>query len=127
MTPIRGSPAFRVSKKTKVVKKAPKVWNKTQFGTLQERIKVLQDRFFALQAAVPTLESSLLERRWKLALDEELHKEEDFWRLKSHKVWLTTHDLNTKHFHLSTLIRHRRNAIELLKTTRVLGFLTEML
>lgn len=36
-------------------------------------------------------------------------------RLKSRNTWLTTRDINTKFFHISTIIRHRRNAIEFLK------------
>ncbi|GLT66683.1 hypothetical protein SLA2020_390370 [Shorea laevis] len=50
------------------------------------------------------------------ALQEELKREELLWKHKSRVTWLTTKDLNTKFFHLSTIIRRRRNAIEFLKT-----------
>lgn len=45
----------------------------------------------------------------------EEEKSEELWKIKSRKTWLTTKDLNTKFFHLSTVIRRRRNAIEFLK------------
>lgn len=42
--------------------------------------------------------------------------EEDLWHQKSRSTWLTTRDLNTKFFHLSTIIWRRRNSIESLKS-----------
>lgn len=51
----------------------------------------------------------------KVALAELLCAEEQFWKLKSRKDWLTTTNLNIKHFHLSTLIRRHHNAIEFIK------------
>lgn len=43
--------------------------------------------------------------------------EEDLWRQKSRTTWLTTHDLNTRFSHLSTVIRCRRNSLDALKTS----------
>lgn len=37
------------------------------------------------------------------------------WKTKSKVQWLTTPELNAKFFHLSTVIRRRRNCIESLK------------
>jgi hypothetical protein len=48
-------------------------------------------------------------------LDNLLIKEESLWRSKSRESWLTCKDLNTKYFHLSTLIRRRSNAVNFLK------------
>lgn len=45
-----------------------------------------------------------------------LKEEEELWKLKARATWLTTRDLNTRFFHLSTVIRQSRNAIEFLKT-----------
>jgi hypothetical protein len=42
-------------------------------------------------------------------------KEETLWHSKSKESWLTCKDLNTKYFHISTLIRRRSNAINFLK------------
>lgn len=49
-------------------------------------------------------------------LQEEMRREELLWQQKPRNTWLTTTDLNT-HFHLSTLIRHRRNTIDSIKSS----------
>lgn len=50
------------------------------------------------------------------AMQEQLLGEEIMWKNKSRVTWLTMPDLNTRYFHLTTLIRRRRNVIEYLKT-----------
>lgn len=82
---------------------------------MQSRIQTLRHHIAAIQEAAPTMENQAQKRCWEIALSEELKAEENFWKLKARKDWLTTHDLNTKHFHLSTVIRRRRNAIEFIK------------
>lgn len=59
---IRGSPAFRVCKRIKEVKKALKVWNKSHFGLSQERIKTLQNQLAIIQENDPLLENLALEK-----------------------------------------------------------------
>jgi hypothetical protein len=49
------------------------------------------------------------------ALDDLYLQEEILWKSKSQETWLTCKDLNTKFFHLSTLIKRRWNAIDFLK------------
>lgn len=54
--------------------------------------------------------------RWvQVNLSEALKREECIWKQKSRVSWYTTADLNTKFFHLSTIIRRRRNNIESIK------------
>lgn len=113
--PIRGSPAFWVCKGIKAVKLALKDWNKSHFGLLEVWIKTLQHHPASIQDVDPSLENHAQERNWKIALDEELRAEEVFQKLKSRKDWLTTNDFSTKHFHLSTIIHRRQNAIEFIK------------
>lgn len=48
-------------------------------------------------------------------LDKALEQEELLWRQKSRETWLHAGDWNTKFFHLSTIIRKRRNRICKLK------------
>lgn len=47
----------------------------------------------------------------RVALQEELRQEETLWKSKSRVQWLTITDVNTKFFHVSTVIRLRRNDI----------------
>lgn len=48
-------------------------------------------------------------------LAKALKKEECLWKQKSRIRWLATSDLNTRFFHLSTIIRQRHNSIKSLK------------
>lgn len=41
--------------------------------------------------------------------------EENLWKQKSRVTWLTILVLNTKFFHLSTIVRRRRNNIDAIK------------
>uniref|UniRef100_A0A7N2L3I4 Reverse transcriptase n=1 Tax=Quercus lobata TaxID=97700 RepID=A0A7N2L3I4_QUELO len=58
----------------------------------------------------PELEASL-----NLELDDWLTKEELRWKQKSRELWLKEGDRNSRFFHLSTLIRRRRNRISEIK------------
>lgn len=95
---------------------ALKLWNKQVFGELQTRISSVVDELDALQctdgeALLPAIELS--KRRELLHLQK---MEEDLCCQKSCSMWLTMRDLNTKFFHLSTIIRRRRNSIDSIKT-----------
>lgn len=50
-------------------------------------------------------------------LQEEMMREEMLWQQKSRITSLTTKDLNTRHFHLSTLIRRRKKPIDSIKSS----------
>jgi len=69
------------------------------------------------QHARPSDSNLALELHLKSLLDEYLIQEESLWKHTSRKLWLTCKDLNTRFFHTSTLIRRRRNAIDLLKSS----------
>lgn len=58
-----------------------------------------------------------LEQRLKKMWDEVLLQEEILWLQKSRVEWLQAGDRNTTFFHLSTLIRRRKNRIEALQDT----------
>jgi hypothetical protein len=48
-------------------------------------------------------------------LQEQLLREEVLWKQKSHDLWLTGTDLNTKFFHASAACRRRYNFLSCLK------------
>lgn len=56
-----------------------------------------------------------LEDNLIICLNEQLKREEILWKQKSRLQWLTTMDLNTKFFHLSSTMRRKRNQILSLK------------
>lgn len=58
-----------------------------------------------------------LEHRLKNLLEETLVHEEIFWHQKSRVQWLQAGDQNTKFFHLTTIIRRRRNKAEALQSS----------
>lgn len=69
----------------------------------------------SIQQASATKDNLVLEMNVCKALLEEQRKEEIFWRPKSWVTWLTSLDINTRFFHVSTLVRRRWNSIEFMK------------
>ncbi|KAB1227298.1 hypothetical protein CJ030_MR1G016844 [Morella rubra] len=57
----------------------------------------------------------LVEENLCRALGEEHIKEESLWRSKSRVQWLTSPNLNTRFFQVSTIVRRSRNAMEFIK------------
>lgn len=81
---------------------------------IQQKIQALTAKIDRIQQDESTEANLIREMTMRKALQEELKREELLWKHKSRVTWLTTKDLNTKFFHLSTIIRRRRNAIEFL-------------
>lgn len=69
-----------------------------------------------LQSLQSNPQIEMQEAQLQVDLQEALKNEEQLWRTKSHTQWLATSELNTRFFHLSTLIRRRKNCIKGLKT-----------
>lgn len=93
-------------------------WNREVFGEVQKRkdnlvteIKELQDRLIVAPI------NELLDKEAELSkeLDVVLEQEEVIWFQKSREKWIALGDQNTKFYHTSTIIRRRRNHIEMLK------------
>ncbi|XP_021828885.1 uncharacterized protein LOC110769256, partial [Prunus avium] len=95
-----------------------KQWNLSVFGHLKQKKARILARLAGLQKALHqgpntfliNLESILV-ADFNYILDQEAM----FWRQKSRVKWLQEGDRNTKFFHLSTIIRRRRNKIDRLK------------
>jgi hypothetical protein len=114
---VSGSPAYCLIKKLKNTKQAIKHWNKPYFGEIQRKLDSTYQLLDITQLALPSDSSLALELHLKGLLNEYLIQEESLWKHKSRDLWLTCKDLNTRFFHTSTLIRRRRNAIDLLKSS----------
>jgi hypothetical protein len=92
-----------------------KKWNKECFGYAKTRIKELEKRIADLQDLEPSPSNLEQEAALSLELNDWLEREELKWRQKSRELWLKERDKNSKFFHLSTLLRRRRNCIAEIK------------
>ena len=86
--------------------------------------KRLMARLNGIQRAMAiTPSASLLdlEKKLLLELDNVLSQEGELWALKSRVNWSIQGDRNTSFFHMSTLVRRKRNKITAIKTQWVIG------
>ncbi|XP_019087314.1 PREDICTED: uncharacterized protein LOC109127232 [Camelina sativa] len=95
-----------------------KKWNREIFGDVNKRkfhlleeLKVVQDMLNSTQT------DDLISKEEQLSpeLDVVLEQEEMIWFQKSREKWIVVGDRNTTYFHTSTIVRRRRNHIEMLK------------
>ena len=107
--------AFCLPKKLENTKVALLKLSSLHFGNIHKKIKDTLNLLDTAQKNPPSQTSFYFEISLKVDLDNLLVKEETLWRSKSRESWLTCKDLNTKYFHLSTLIRRRSNAVNFLK------------
>ena len=114
-TRVEGSHGFRLAKKLSVTSSELMRWNKNSFGNTKEKIKDLEDNPLKIQQAAPMKENLNLEASLNLELDEWLAREDlRLWQ-NSRKLWVKDGDRNSRFFHLSTIIRRRRNYISKIK------------
>ena len=93
-------------------------WNKMQFGNIFARKKNIMARLngiwrklsFRPSNFLLNIENSLLKE-----LDMVLNQEEELWALKSRVNWMIQSDRNTTFYHVSTLVRRKRNQIVAIK------------
>jgi hypothetical protein len=114
-TLVPWSPLFKVCTKIKETKKNLKKWNKEHFGIFQSRIKEAWNQLERIQNLDSSPEHLQMEANISVEIQELLKMEETLWKQKSKEQWLTSSDLNTRFFYLSTVIRRRRNYIEFMK------------
>ncbi|KAB1219218.1 hypothetical protein CJ030_MR3G001299 [Morella rubra] len=111
-----GSPGFVLCDKIKRTRQAFRVWNRLEFGMIQHKIQHCERLLDQLQSNPVLLPNGDRVNNLQVALIELQRQEEELWRSKSRVSWLATLDLNTRFFHLSTIIRRRHNCIEALQT-----------
>ena len=93
-------------------------WNKEVFGNVQRRKEELVMKIKDIQERIEQNNSDeMLVREEELLKELEivLEQEEVIWFQKSREKWVAHGDRNTKFFHMSTVIRRRRNRVEMLK------------
>ena len=85
------------------------------FGNSKEKIKGLKIKIAEIQQSAPTRENLELEASLNLELDEWLAREDMRLRQLSRELWVKEGACNSRYFHLSTIIRRRRNYISKIK------------
>ena len=112
---VDGSQGFKLVKKLTVTSHELKHWNKSTFGNSKEKIRGLKAKIAEVQQFPPTRENLELEASLNLELDEWLDREDIRLRQMSRELWVKEGDRNSSFFHLSTIIRKRRNCISEIK------------
>ncbi|XP_030945669.1 uncharacterized protein LOC115970144 [Quercus lobata] len=110
-----GSEFTRLCKKQAATRDALKKWNKEVFGKCQERINAIMKRIKEIQSQPPSFQYGDLEAALQAELSEWLLRSETLWRQKSRELWLKLGDKNSKFFHLSTIVRRKRNNIDAIR------------
>lgn len=90
------------------------IWNKCCFGNIFGRKQKCMTCLNGIQQARGRCDNNFLnslENKLLTKMDQILTQEENLWKQKSWIFWLLEGERNTRFFHLSTLIRRRRNRI----------------
>jgi hypothetical protein len=113
--PIVGNSSFILAQKLKSTKAALEIWNTIHFGNIQQWIYSLSYQLDNIQRSQNS--SNSYHEEWTITknLDDLYLQEEILWKNKSRETWLTCKDLNTRFFHVSTIIKRRRSTIDFLK------------
>ncbi|KAK8606369.1 hypothetical protein V6N13_030652 [Hibiscus sabdariffa] len=98
--------------------KAADTWNKTIFGYVGTKKRMLMARLRGIQKSLcchPSRFLRRLESELLVDLEHLLDQEELLWRQKSRSDWISLGDRNTRYFHRRALCRKQRNKITALK------------
>ncbi|KAK8617450.1 hypothetical protein V6N13_080366 [Hibiscus sabdariffa] len=98
--------------------KVADIWNKTIFGYIGSKKRMIMARLRGAQKALCTKASRFLmklESELLLELEKLLDQEELLWRQKSRTDWILLGDRNTRYFHRRAVCRKQRNRISSLQ------------
>ena len=98
--------------------KEAKVWNRAHFRNIVAQKKNIMARLNGIQLSNSVRPSTFLlklENELLKELDSVLAQEEEPWALKSQVNWMIQGDMNTTFYHVSTLVRRKRNKIMAIK------------
>ena len=101
--------------KTGNLAKSLAIWNRNVFGNIFKQKKSLLARISGIQRSLGRGNNVFLKNLEKdLIADYEKIRDAEaiFWRQKSRDKWLCDGDRNTKFFHLTTIVRRRRNKVD---------------
>ena len=93
-------------------------WNKLHFRNIFSKKRKVMARLNGIQKAIAVRPSSSLldlENNLLKELDVVFGQEQELWALKSRINWMVQGDRNTAFFHVSTLVRRKRNQILAIK------------
>eukprot|EP00253_Pinus_taeda_P035742 PITA_35742 len=114
-----GAKMYQFQQKLKNLKYVIKVWNRTNFGNIQEKHSQLEQQMHILQQTLilegRSEEQAQQEQILWNQIEEHRKQEEILWRQKSRINWLKEGGKNIKFFHKATIQRRMHNNITFIK------------
>lgn len=108
---VDGYPSLVLQKKLDCVKIALRCWNRTNFGIIKDRLRILSTALDSVQQLPLTGDNPALKASIQSDIHEQLNREQLLWKQRYRVAWLVSKDLNTKFFHMSTIVCRNRNTI----------------
>uniref|UniRef100_A0A803NJ15 Reverse transcriptase n=1 Tax=Cannabis sativa TaxID=3483 RepID=A0A803NJ15_CANSA len=100
-----------LQRKLKVTKSDLKKWNQEKFGFCDRQLESLRRQLEQIQQKPISGSSVQQEDRIQLEIMTLEGQMDKIWRQKSRANWIRFGDANSKFFHVSTIVRRRRNFI----------------
>lgn len=105
--------AHKLVRSLKSTTTALKAWNRSHFGYANKKIQNLEEELRIIQ--LQDGDSTEKERYILEELRIQRQRWESILKQKSCEIWIKEGDRNTKFFHMSLLLRRRRNRVEAIK------------